>query len=184
MPRFKKGDRVEYMYEGERKFGIVEKGGIKKLRVVNDGGETTAEGPCGFFNRSSQPMPADEPSVMDKWGVVEFKFYHDRAETVCFHTTITKNSVPVLEASNDGNGGCNDYHPVKVEKFRDELEAFFSDAKEWAKQFGSPGMIEPEDMWIHWKAHRAKYGMTAKTLFQEHRKRMAGCRAEMQSMGS
>jgi len=65
---FKKGDRVEFLINDETKYGVVFRGG-KKPTVYLDGGAKSVTGGAGAFRYSDHPLPADEPSVMDKWTI-------------------------------------------------------------------------------------------------------------------
>jgi len=164
----KKGDRVEWEQNGEQRYGVVFIGG-KHPKVYIDGGEKQIKAPSIVFKISTHPLPADEPSVMDKWTIVSYKNHGNGEETPSFTAQIALNGTIVLVANNHGTGGPNNYHPAGVHKdsraLIDQLEA---DAKEWGKQFGYPYDFEAQDTWVEWAAREKIYGKLAVDYFKEY----------------
>ena len=164
----KKGDRVEFVFEGETCYGVIFRGG-KKPTVYRDGGERQIQGAAALFTISEHPLPADEPSVMDKWTIVSYTGHGNGEETPSFTARIALNGKIVLVASNHGTGGPNNYHPAGVHKgsraLIDHLEA---DAKVWGKQFGYPYDFEAQDTWVEWAGREKIYGKKAVDYFKEY----------------
>ena len=169
----KKGDRVEWIQGPETKYGIVFRGG-KRPFVYIDGGLTYVQGAAAGFKLSNQPLPTDEPSVMDKWTIVSYKDSGMGEETAAFQAEIALNGKVVIRSNNTGTGGPNYYDPVTSVgwEITDQLRA---DAKEWAKQFGYPYDFEAEDTWVEWAAREKIWGKLAVDYFKEY----AGVAADM-----
>ena len=163
----KKGDRVEYEYKDEILYGIVFRGG-KNPTVYRDGGEKSIKGPAAWFVRSTQPLPVDEPSAMDKWGVKSYKDSGMGDETPAFQAEITLNGKVVIYASNHGTGGPNFYHRNPKSPVDGVLDMLEADTKAWGKQFGCPYDFETEDSWLEWAAREKIYGKTAVNYFKEY----------------
>lgn len=173
----KKGDRVEWIQGPETKYGVVFRGG-KRPTVYVDGGIHSVKGAAGAFSLSNHPLPADEPSVMDKWDVKSYKDYGMGEETAHFQATITLNGKVVIYARNQGCGGCNMYTPIYGGVDRSILDDFAADAKAWGEQFGSPYDFEMTDTWLDWAANEKIYGKKAVDYFKkmtaDHKAMMGG----------
>ena len=174
----KKGDRVEWIQGPETKYGVVFRGG-KRPTVYIDGGIHSVKGGAGAFSLSNHPLPVDEPSPMDKWGVKSYKDSGMGEETAHFQATITLNGKVVIYARNQGRGGCNMYdQDFKNGVERSILADFAADAKAWGEQFGSPYNFELEDTWLDWAAHDKIYGKLAvdyfKKMAESHKAMMGG----------
>lgn len=159
---FKKGDRVEFVQDGETRYGVIFRGG-KKPTVYLDGGEKSVSGGAGAFNYSNQPLPTDEPSVMDKWTIKSYKDHGNGEETPSFTAEIKLNDEWVLTARNHGTGGPNNYYGDRA--LTDQLVA---DAKAWGTQFGYPYDFEVEDTWVEWAARKKIYGVLAVNYFKNY----------------
>lgn len=159
---FKKGDRVEFDRGNGAEYGVIFRGG-KRPTVYLDGGEKTVTGGAGAFNYSNHPLPTDEPSVMDKWGVKSYKDSGMGEETPHFQAEITLDGKKVLDVTNHGSGGPNMYYGDRA--LINQLNA---DAKVWGKQFGYPYDFEVEDTWVEWAAREKKYGKLAVDYFKEY----------------
>jgi hypothetical protein len=161
---YAKGDRVEFTQGGTIIYGVVSRGG-SSVKVIHDGGEKVTSGDARAFRPSQQPLKKDSPDAMDRWTLASYKAIERRSrETTCFDAKIALDGKPVIEASNDGGGGCNFYRPLPgaPKGVCDKLEA---DAKAWRIRVTGK---EPEksygddaDMWISWKADKQPYGVTA-----------------------
>lgn len=165
----KKGDRVEYIHDGETRYGVVFRGG-KNPTIYRDGGELTITGLAAAFRISKYPLPTDEPSAMDKWTIKSYKDSGFGDETPQFHAEIALNGKVVITASNHGTGGCNNYHPVNAVdgKYWDTIDQLKTDATEWGKQFGYPYDFEVEDTWVEWASREKIYGKKAVDYFKEY----------------
>jgi len=164
---FKKGDRVSIPTKGgEIVYGVVVRGGSKKVTVTIDGNEQQASGSPACFQHSDHPLPKDKPNSMDKWGVTSYKEIEGHGDTATFHAKLTLDGKIVGNAMNDGWGGCNCYH------FKDsEIEKqFYSDCKAWCTQFGYADMLEPDSTWVDWYVTDRPYGVTAETVIQNFKK--------------
>ena len=162
----KKGDRVEWIQGSETRYGVVFRGG-KRPTVYIDGGERQVQGPSTAFNISNHPLPADEPSVMDKWAIKSYKDSGFGEETPQFQAEITINGKVVLHVSNEGMGGSNRYYPARG-MTRGVIDQLVSDATAWGKQFGYPYDFEVEDTWVEWAAREKIYGKKAVDYFKEY----------------
>jgi len=165
---FKKGDRVEFDGKEGVLAGTVVKGG-SMVEVFLDGGALKARVPVEDLRPTTVSLPKDDPHPMDAWGVKNRKDFAElRQETPAFSAEITYNGKVVLQASNDGRGGCNRYMPLNGNTYGivDRLE---SDAKQWMIDHGMPEerVFEAADAWVEWKHSQAPYGMTAKGMVEE-----------------
>jgi len=158
---FKKGDRVECTFKGETVYGVVYSGGEKNIKVMLDGGEFMLKGNPILYKSSNKELPKDPPNVIDKWSIKGYKSF-DTDDGYSFHCDICLNNKKVIEVMNHGNGGPNIYHANII-----ILEQFYSDAKEWSKQFGCPYDFEHGDTWVDWYVQKRPYGVTAKTYFDK-----------------
>jgi len=163
---FKKGDRVEFDYEGKVVHGTVAKGGTL-VKVVADGGADTFGVDARNLRASNAPLPKDAPHPMDAWGLKGYsKSQKFSEETLCFSSQVTFNGKAVIEAKNDGQGGSNMYYPLQGGWAT--VEKFLEDAKQWLRDHGMPegDIFEPGDNWIDWKANQQPYGVTAKAMVE------------------
>lgn len=160
----RKGDRVQFIDKGSYAYGVVLKGGKGNITVIRDGGELQVSGPATAFRLSKHPLPADEPSVMDKWSIAKYKDTGYGDETPQFNAEIALNGKVVITARNSGQGGCNMYTAIDYDYVR-QLEA---DAKEWGKQFGYPYDFEAHDTWVEWAAREKIYGVLAVDYFKKY----------------
>jgi len=70
MNKLKKGNRVEFTMKGKIEYGVVTKGGAKKIKVTLDGGEHEVSGHASLFRLSDHPLAKDlVPSPMDKYSI-------------------------------------------------------------------------------------------------------------------
>jgi hypothetical protein len=170
----KKGARVEWTDRGQpTKYGTVVKGGVK-VSVIQDGDlKHEVRGPAGAFQPSTQPLPQDEPSVMDKYTVKKYKELRGE-ETRCFECEVHGPNGIVLYARNSGTGGSDSFWPGKqgMNMKSPEYLAFFDDAKAWVTQFGYPDMSEPAEWWLEWYQHERPYGKLAKDSISEFKAQM------------
>jgi hypothetical protein len=163
---FKKGDRVECTFKGEKVYGVVYSGGTKSIQVILDGGEIILKGNPILYKSSNKELPKDYPNIMDKWSIKNYKSFN-MPDGYSFNCNICLNGKKVIEAMNHGNGGPNNYYADK-----DILEQFYSDVKEWANKFGSPYDFEHGDTWVAWYTEKRLYGVTAKSYFDKARKEL------------
>jgi len=160
---FTKRDRVEFDHNGQTVYGVVSRGGSKLVKVSADGAKFEYSVLPSLLRRSDVPLPKDDPHPMDAWGVKDYVRYDRMSEeTVAFTATVTLDGVPVIDAKNDGQGGCNSYYSMSggyamVARFEEE-------AKKWLMDHGLPEehCFEAGDMWLDWKANQAPYGVTAR----------------------
>lgn len=166
--RLAKGDRAKTDHRGETLHGIVRSATATGITMVLDGGASEIKGHPSLFSASERPLPRDEPSAMDRWGVVSHKVSRALSEeTVAFSATVTLDGKPVLHASNRGNGGCNSYHPLPGAPagVARQLDA---DALAWAEHFGgTPPHMERADEWLSWHVQERPFGKTALAHFAE-----------------
>lgn len=159
--KFKKWDRIETDYKGKTVYGVVAKGGSKKIEMVLDGGKKALAGAPVFFRHSDKPLPKDPPNLMDKWGIRKYKEIEGHGDSPTFSAEITLNGQPVIHASNNGWGGPNFYERLNL-KDKGVVEAFKKDAEEWYKLFSGDEPFEPDNLWITWHQFGKPYGETAK----------------------
>ncbi len=160
----RKGDRVEFIYEGNYAYGVVLKGGKGKITVIFDGGEKQIQARANGFRKSTRPLLVDEPSVMDKYSIASYKDSGFGEETPQFNAEIMLNGSVIMTARNSGQGGCNMYTAIN----REVSDQFEADAKEWGEQFGYPYKIEAHDTWVEWAGREKIYGMLAVDYFKEY----------------
>ncbi|MGY3581941.1 hypothetical protein ACVIGB_001136 [Bradyrhizobium sp. USDA 4341] len=168
---YAKGDRVEWTDKGTTRYGVVSKGGSRKIEVIHDGGEHMASGSVSVFSLSDHPLKTDGPDAMDRWTLVNYKAFERMSEeTTCFNAKVALNGKPVIEASNDGRGGCNMYRrlPGAPADVCDQLEA---DATAWRARLSGREFDrqyhENADQWIEWKADKQPYGVTGADYWAE-----------------
>lgn len=163
----RKGDRVAFKHQGAVLTGTVVKGGSKKIKVIRDGGKYEVTGPPECFRKFDLPLPKDPPSPMDKYEVISYKEINGHGDTPTFSCTITKDGIPIIQASNDGWGGSNMYYPIGNGSHQD-VKAFVDAARAWAVQFGASNPIESEDLWIDWYENYKPYAVTAQKYWDEY----------------
>lgn len=163
----RKGNRVEFTYEGNLSYGVVMKGG-KKPTVIFDGGITQIVGPATTFRLSNHPLPVDEPSVMDKYSIIKYKDTGFGDETPQFGGKIVLDGKVILYVRNVGQGGCNMYQRNPKNLIDGIQKQFEDDAKEWGKQFGYPYDFEIHDTWVDWAANEKIYGKLAVDYFKRY----------------
>ncbi len=151
---FKKGDRVKWMSDSGEKHGTVLKGG-KNITAVQDGGEFQVRGPADIFETSDKPLPAVEPSLMDKYSITGKKGFQGN-DSECFTATVRENGEKIGTVKNDGNGGCNMYYGLDCYG----IHQFEKDAAEWAKQFGYEKALEAADLFVEWYCEHRPYGVS------------------------
>ena len=157
---FRKGDRVEFEDKNQMFYGVVARGGKKKIRVVIDGGQREVSGHPSLFNYSDKEMPSDPPSAMDKWSVKKYKEIEGHGDTPTFSANICLNGKPVIFVSNNGWGGPNEYRPVDYNT-EDVIDKFSTDIKSWCEQFGCESTSGMDDIWVDWYVYKRPYGVTA-----------------------
>jgi hypothetical protein len=169
-----KNDRVETDHDGETPVGTIKSisKATGRATVILDGGERSISGHISLFRPSGVPVAPDVPSPMDRWDVQKY-VEHDRAseETTCFHAVITLDGKPVIQASNDGRGGCNRYYPLPKAP-ANVVRIFESAAAAWFDGLGGKAS-EPDGLWIDWKARRRPYNVTARAFAEEFNASMA-----------
>ena len=164
--KLKKRDRVEFEYEGKTVYGVVEKGGSKKIEVVIDGGDNMVGGSPKCFRLSDEPLPKDEPNVMDKWSVKGRKDIEGHGDSPTFSAKICLSGKPVMHVGNNGWGGGNEYHPLKGFDYS-VFDQFIADVRAWVGLFGDETMHEPDDFWVSWYTDDRPYGITAKQSIEQ-----------------
>jgi hypothetical protein len=162
----RKGDRVEFQMKGTTKYGVVLKGGKGKNTIILDGGERQVTGPSSALLKSAHPLPADEPSVMDKYSIIKYKDTGYGEETAQFGAEIVLDGKVVLYVRNTGQGGCNMYQRNPKNPIDGIQKQFEADAEKWGKQFGYPYDFEAEDTWVEWAGREKIYGKLAVDYFK------------------
>ena len=176
MNKFKKGDRVEFPQKGVTKYGVVSKGGAKKITVVLDGAEFEVKGHPNAFQPSNHPLPKDlVDSPMDKYSVVGYKKQVGHDDSECFVAYVTKNGKKILRAYDSGHGGGVEYHGVNGQYRNSEDEKqYYADAKAWAIQFGDNNGFGAADCWIEWYIYERPYGVTAQAYWNNFKDMLKG----------
>lgn len=152
----KRGDRVKWVDEEtkEERLGVVEKASLPFLTVVMDGGESTIKAVAGVFSPSDKPLPTDGvPTPMDAYEVKGYRKTAGHDDSQPFVGAVHRDGRKILDASNDGWGGCNRYRGDMA-----DVRRMHDDAKAWAAAFGHGDTIEPEDLWLDWYANYRPYG--------------------------
>ena len=164
-----KGDRVETEIAGETVRGTVLRitNGIAKVAV--DGGKCTARGLATKFRPTDVPAPRDPQTPADRWAVEGYRAIRGHGDSPTFHAWVTLDGKRVLEAMNDGHGGCNEYRGDP-----DVRRRLFDDAKAWAEAL-CPGALtfEQADTWVDWHANQRPYGVLAQAMLEEWKASMA-----------
>lgn len=152
----RKGDRVVFTIKNILTYGVVSRGGKGKITVIIDGGIKQISGHISLFKLSDVPLPKDDSSPMDKWSIKSYRNTGAGDETPQFTAKILLNGKPVINASNYGHGGSNDYHGNRA-----VIDSFEDDATAWAEQFGYKNPTEADDLWLGWAAEEKPYGVLA-----------------------
>jgi len=162
----KKGDRVEWQSKGETKYGVVAKGGSRRIRVVLDGGDYAVSGPAGAFRLSDQPLPnADEPNPMSRYTITGRKDIDGHGDSATFVAVIRFCGKAVISVMNDGWGGPNDYRTLRKDAHHsqsEEMQDFSAKCRQWAIAADYEDAFEVEDAWVDWECFHRPYGVTAK----------------------
>lgn len=165
-----KGERVEFS-RGKGKpieYGVIEKGGSGRVKVILDGGENFVTAPAHCFKVSDHPIAKDTPSNMDHWGIVGYKIAKFAShETDCFEATITYKGNRCLHISNEGMGGPDRIYPLKPE-FKAFMTLFLETVKAWAVGHGYDDPFGPESIWMEWVRCFGPYGVTAKKYIADY----------------
>ena len=173
--KLRKGDRVEFTDKGVTKYGVVSKGGSKKVEVTLDGAEYCVRGSAGAFRKSDYPLPVDtEPSPMDNYAVTGYKEFKS-FDGGGFNAYITYKGKKILEAFDEGNGGEVNIHGIGGTPYArsPEEEKFYADAKAWAIQFGDSNGFGAVGMWFEWYVYERPYGVTSKAFWDKFNKKLA-----------
>lgn len=164
----KKGDRVEYTQKGEPKYGVVLRGGAKKIAVVLDGGQLQVSGHPDCFKLSDKPLVVDTVKTpMDKYSVVGYREIRGHDDSQAFEAFIAKDGKKILSAFDSGHGGEVEYQKLwggNVE------EQFHEDAKAWARQFNPDDTgYGAADCWISWYVYQRPFGVTAQAYWDDYK---------------
>lgn len=156
-----KGVRVEFDDDGRLQQGIVISGDVFSAKVRNASMEYNV--PQHMLKKSSVPVPVDPPGPMDAWSVRKYKAVAALSEeTVAFSAEILYEGKKVLDAKNNGHGGCNIYYgPFEMQ------QKFAEDAKAWAMSFGDEKPFESDDEWVGWAGEEKPLGITATEHFAD-----------------
>lgn len=168
---YTKGDRVEFQYNGETRYGVVSKGGSSRVQVIEDGGVFSHSGPISVFRPSTHMLKTGGPDEMDRWSVASYKLHEKMSDdTPCFEAVIALDGKKVISASNHGTGGCDDFHafpgaPDGV------VERFESESRAWVARFDTRAddsrFFECSSSWLDWEVNKKPYGVTASDFFEE-----------------
>ena len=169
---FKKGDRVECDYKGGIVYGIVHRGGKKSVTMVIDGGKEQLKGGAGLFRLSDEPLPTDEPNLMDKWSIKSYQSIEGHGDSPTFDAKICLHGKPVMRSSNNGWGGPNEYHTLKGVD-RSIEQQFYADVRAWMALFGDESAHDVGDLWIEWYMFHRPYGVTGKAYIGDFNETMA-----------
>ena len=165
----KKGDRVEWLQNSGQSnkthYGVVAKGGAKRVTVVRDGGELQVSGSPAHFKLSDKPLPnATEVNPMSAYTIKAYKEISGHGDSPTFSAKICKNGKAIIHAGNNGWGGPNEYHFLGQGHLTQSLAMvkFLQAAKDWAKEAtGQDDVDEAEDLWITWEVFERPYGRSA-----------------------
>ena len=141
----KKGDVVDVLApDGNTLRGIVTK--VAKVYATVRTLHSEVDAPFDLITTADATPGADASDAMKDYDVKSYKEHRELSEeTEAFSAKITYRGKVVLEASNNGHGGCNMYYPTVKGG-----PNFHADVKRWAEENGHPNPIEPEDTWIDW----------------------------------
>jgi hypothetical protein len=159
------GERVRIADRGRFIEGYVISGDIFSAKVRSGLAIYTA--PQAVLSKSEVVPPVDPPSPMDKWSIGKYRANEAASqETTFFTAEILLDGKKVIDARNDGHGGCNFYHgPHEI------VQRFMEDARAWAIQHGEEDPFEPDGTWVDWAATAKPYKFTATEYFAEMRER-------------
>lgn len=169
MEKAKKNDRVEWVNQkGEKGYGVVTKGGKNRITVRKDGGQYEVKGPAHVFHLSAHPLPnANEVNIMKDYTVTGYKETYGHDDSQPFMAMVRYKGKAILEASNDGWGGPNNYYPHNL-KDNKAGEVFAQKAKEWFLSItGADRVIEAEDMWLEWEVQQRPFGVSAREYLSD-----------------
>lgn len=133
--KHKKGARVQYTEKGVTKYGVVIKGGSKRITVILDGGVNEVRGHPSLFEASTQPLPVDAiKTAMDYYKITGYKEF--RAMIHKGYPFVGKVVTPTgakIGFEYDGNGGPVNFD-WRSEKVWDQFKA---DIEAWHEAMGS-----------------------------------------------
>lgn len=156
-----KGARVEFDDAGRLQQGIVVSGDVFAAKVRS--GSLEYNVPQHMLKKSSVPVPVDPPGPMDAWSVRKYKAVEALSEeTIAFTAEILYEGKKVLDAKNNGHGGCNIYYGSF-----EMQQKLAEDAKAWAMSFGDEKPFESDDEWVAWAGEEKPLGITATEHFAD-----------------
>jgi len=165
--KWSKGDRASIEHNGRILNGTISRGGARPTMIL-DGGEQKITAPARQF-RKGPPLPKDNPSRMDVWSVNKYSAVEKLSEeTACYTADILLNGKKVIEASNQGVGGPDIYHPVNGDYSL--VDKFEKDARLWFEDHGIDYRSEAAAAWIDFYVHRRPYGVTTVAFMEETKK--------------
>lgn len=168
----KKGTHVQYRDQDGLHQGIVVKGTTKpngRVTVMLIGGRMKAMGPVTAFTPCTIDIPTDEPSPMDAYSVSNYREFPQMSqETIAFVARVKYQGKVILEARNDGCGGCTYFYGNQSAE-----KQFQEDLRQWAKQFGGEDLTEKDDYWLRWWVDERPYGITARASIKQFNESMA-----------
>ena len=140
-----KGDVVEVQDpRGGIRRGLVVK--VTKSYAVVRTTDSEIDAPFDLIESVEATPAVDASDAMSRYDVKSYKEHAALSqETTAFSANITFDGKVVLQATNDGHGGCNMYYPTTKSG-----PDFHADVKRWAEENGHPDAFEPEDQWIDW----------------------------------
>lgn len=167
-----KGTRVQFEHQGKTVKGIVVSGSVFDAKVRTDGADWTVS--QTILAVDPTPVPQDQPTAMDRWSLRRYQpVARLSEETLAFTAEILLDGKKVLDARNDGHGGCNYYYGD-----RQAQDQFYADAKAWATTHGDEKAFEPDGAWVSWVTEEKPLGITATEHFAAYKARWDALVAE------
>jgi len=166
----RKGQQVEFKYQGKLCKGVVERGGKRRVTVVIFGEPNKAvKGSPICFTPTEFDIPEDpSPDPMAGYEVRKHRIIPKLCDdTIAYHAEVWKDGKRILDASNNGSGGPDSFYPTQKGKTYAVVKQFEDNADAWARECGLKNPFESGGMWIDWYINHRPYGETARDYMQE-----------------
>jgi len=166
----RKGQQVTFKQGGETKKGVVERGGKTKATVVLFGNpEKAVRGSIFCFTPTEFDLVEDpSPDPMAGYEIRNHRIVPKMCDdTIAYHAEVWKDGEKIIEASNNGGGGPDNFWPCQKGSTFAVVKAFQDDADAWARECGRNKPFESGGMWVEWYVNQRPYGVTARAYMQE-----------------
>lgn len=178
--KFMKNDRVEFEVGSRTVHGILTDLS-DGLRVVADGGKLCYTVPSERLRFSTRKLPKDPPHACDVWQLSSYRVTegNDGRETVVATVSLDCHPALIITSRRDGspcrtapmNGDYN-----LVASFRQSIREWLGD-----HQIVEGEVVDEEDFWVDFKAHKAPFGVTTGAAIAEYFQGFDEARTEVEA---